>query len=74
MKRYCPVRAYYSRDCRTYTLFGGECGVLEGIAEFNEGNSLQDRAAIGQGARANTFQMLAEGSPIQWMRLTFWRG
>ena len=24
---YCPGRAYYSRDCRTYTLFGGECGV-----------------------------------------------
>ena len=33
---------------------------LGGIAGFNEGNSLQDRAAIGQGARASTFQMLAE--------------
>jgi hypothetical protein len=42
----------------TYTLFG----------RFSEGNSLQGRAAIGQVAPI-TFQMLAEGSSVQWMRL-----
>jgi len=65
MGRGCPGRAYYSWDCRTYTLFGGECGVSwRGLLDFNEGNSLQDRAAIGQGARASTFQMLAEDRPF----------
>ena len=31
--------------------------VLKGTAGLKEGSSLQDRAAIGQAAHANTFQM-----------------
>ena len=52
---------------------------LGGIAGFNEGNSLQDRASIGQGARRHVPNAPSRSkcwerigtSPTQWLRLTF---
>ena len=45
---------------------------LGGIAGFNEGNSLQDRAPIGQGARRHVPNAGKESAhPSQWLRLTF---
>jgi hypothetical protein len=45
---------------------------LGGIAGFSEGNSLQDRASIGQGApsRSRCWERIGT-SPSQWLRLTF---
>jgi hypothetical protein len=44
---------------------------LGGIAGFSEGNSLQDRSSIGQGApfRSNCWERIP--SPSQWLRSTF---
>ena len=58
---------------RTLSSAAGAAG-LGGIAGFNEGNSLQDRASIGQGAV--TFQMLGKNRhiPESVVEIDFWRG
>jgi hypothetical protein len=48
--------------------------VLEGIAGFNEGNSLQDRAALGQGAHPEQVPNAYRRIAYQWTRLTFGMG
>jgi hypothetical protein len=59
---------------RTFSSAADAAG-LGGIAGFNEGNSLQDRASMVK-ARGVTFQMLGKNRhiPESVVEIDFWRG
>jgi hypothetical protein len=72
---HCSVIGVAAGDCQTYTLFGGGRGGLGGIAGFSEGNSLQDRASIGQGARRHVPNAGKNRHiPESVVEIDFWRG
>jgi hypothetical protein len=59
---------------RTFSSAADAAG-LGGIAGFNEGNSLQDRASIGQGARRHVPNAGKERHiPESVVEIDFWRG